>query len=99
LSLVVAVAIVAPGAGFAVYAKVCTTSRFEESGALIGQTSNGVYLAGESLCEKSRRVATFTAAQTEEAFIGAAATEAIRIRARLESGSGGVPRRRSSALA
>jgi len=57
-------------------AKVCTTSGFEESGELIGQTSNGVYLAETRSREEPRRVATFTAAQTEEVFIGAAAPEA-----------------------
>ena len=67
-------------------AKVCTTSGFEEQGELIGQTSSGVYLAehpfrgdpGRSSNRKpgERRVATFTAAQTEEVFIGGSADKA-----------------------
>jgi hypothetical protein len=57
-------------------AKVCTTSGFEEIGDLIGQTSNGVYLA-ENRFRPRRRVATFTKDQIEEVFIG---TEAGRAR-------------------
>lgn len=57
-------------------AKVCTTSGFEESGDLIGQTSDGVYLAENRFRREPRRVATFTAAQTEEVFIGDAAADA-----------------------
>jgi hypothetical protein len=58
-------------------AKVCTISGFEERGDLIGQTSGGVYLAEHPFAGEPRRVATFTAGQTEEVFIGDQAADAL----------------------
>jgi hypothetical protein len=54
-------------------AKVCTTSQTLETGVLIGETGDRVYI-GEERSSGPRRVASFPLAQVEEVFIGGKAS-------------------------